>query len=293
MPPVAPSLAKKDRRASRRPSAEAIYLGAMALLMVLIAVGLLLLPAWEIFVPAIGISFVFGISVATLAYGFLGSQGHDAFKWRYAQLGGATAAVAILVLISNGPLDRQLRLIERLQDMTAKAQAAEDRAKAAEEKANRELVVERGSTQALVGGGQIELEDINTLNGWNEGPHSENKQRPDRVHTFEKIFRKLDIPVSAQEALAMDEAQWREFVARLPQGKRTQLGGIPFARVNIQSSDGKKRTVIAFKKDAITVRNKQNQVEAYVCIRRVLDVRERRSDEPEIIVLTHSRDRCR
>lgn len=288
--PVQP---KKAKRKPDRSRGEAVYLGALTAIAFLAAVGFLLLTAWAIFVPAMGIAFLFGIVVATLAYAFLGSKGHDEVRIRGVQLGGAVAVVAGLVLITNGPLERQLDLLQRLEETTARARAGEERARIAEERANRELIVERGLPQAIVSGGQIALEDVNSLNGLSEGPHRVNVGRVDAAHVFETLFRRLDIQASAAQALAMTEDQWQDFLRGLPDGKRLQLGGIPFARLTIQASDGTMQTRTVFKHDVVPVLNQRGQAEAYLCIRRVLDVRERRSDEAEIVVLTHSRVRCR
>ena len=278
--------------ASVRPRNETIYLAGITLLALIVAIAFLVLPSWAIFVPAVGISFFCGIGLATLAYTFLGGKGSDKLSIRGIQLTGAAAVVLALIFLTNDPLERQLGMLDRLQKMTDKAAEAEARAEAAEEASHRELVVERGSSMRIVSGGQVGLEDVNTVNGWKEGAHAENKQRAGASSIFERLFRRLDIQRSPDEILGMDEAQWQSFLAALPEGKRLQLGGIPFARVKLASIDGRAEERVVFKKDVVPVLDRQNRPEAFVCVRRILDVRERRSDEPEIIVLTHSRERC-
>lgn len=288
-----PKSPRKAKRTVERSGAESIFLGTLIAVAFLIAIAFLLLPAWAIFVPAIGIAFLFGIVVATLAYAFLGSRGHDKVNIRGVQLGGAVAVVAGLVLVTNGPLERQLGVLQRLEELSARAQAADDRARIAEERANREMIVERGQPIGIAGGGQITLEDVNTLNGLSEGPHRINVGRVDSAHIFATIFSRLDIQRSAKEVLSMTEEQWETFLRGLPDGKRLQLGGIPFARLTLQASDGRVQTKTVFKHDVVPVLNQRNQAEGFLCIRRVMDVRERRSGEAEIIVLTSSRERCR
>ena len=252
----------------------------------------MLMAAYSRFVPAMGISFCFGLAVATLAYAFLGSKGHDHLSWRGFELGGAAVVVLALIYFTSAPLERQMGVLERLEELSKQAQAAEDRAKAAEEKAREELLIEVGASADVVGGGRVQLDGINTLNGWREGPHSANKSRPDAGHIFSRLIQKLDLPASAPQLAAMDEAEWKRFVEALPDGKRTQLGGIPFARLTITASDGNEQQRTVFKQDVIPVLNESEVAEGYLCIRRVLDVRERRSAEAEVIVLTHSRERC-
>jgi hypothetical protein len=262
------------------------------LLSLIVAIVFLVLPSRGIFVPAMGIAFFCGIALATLAYTFLGGKGSDKVELRGIQLTGAVAVVVALILLTNGPLERQIGILDLLQKETLKAANADNRAKAAEEASHRELIVERGSSMDVVSGGQIQLDDVNTLNGWGEGPHSENKQRANAPDIFERLFRRLDIQHSPADVLGMDESQWHSFLAGLPEGKRLQLGGIPFARIKLRSSDGRAEEAVVFKKDVVPLLNKKSQPEAFLCIRRIMDVRERRSDEPEIIVLTHSRQRC-
>lgn len=278
--------------APKRPRNETIILAAITLFALGFATVAMILPSWEVFVPAVGISFFCGIALATLAFTFLGGKTSDKVEIRGIQLSGAVAVVVALILVTNDPFERQIGLLERLQEMTKKVSDAENKAKAAEEVSRRELIVERGSNMGIVSGGQVELDDVNTLNGWGEGPHTENKQRANAAIILARLFRRLDIQNPPAAVLAMDEAGWQNFLASLPAGKRLQLGGIPFARIKIYSSDGRPQERLVFKKDVIPVLNKKDDVEAFLCIRRILDVRERRSDEPEVIVLTHSRKRC-
>lgn len=282
----------KIGKASKRPQGEALYLGLIVLLAFAGAVAFLLMAAYSRFVPAMGISFCFGLAVATLAYAFLGSRGHDQLSWRGFQLGGAAVVVLALIYFTSDPLERQMGVLKRIEDLSKQAQAAEERARVAEEKARQELIVESGATAKITGGGSVRLDSINTLNGWQEGPHAVNQRRPDREYIVDQIVQKLDIPKASAELLKMSEADWQAFVAALPDGKRVQLGGIPFARLTIESNDGRKQQKTVFKNDLVPVLNEQNKPEAFLCVRRVLDVRERRSGEPEVIVLTHSRDRC-
>jgi hypothetical protein len=277
----------------RRRPGEAFYLGMIVLLSFAGAIAFLLMAAYSRFVPAMGISFCFGLAVATLAYAFLGSKSHDQLNMRGFQLGGAAVVVIALIYFTSDPLERQMGVLQKVEVLSKEAQAANERARIAEERASRELIVERGLPQAIAGGGQVGLEDVNTLNGLSEGPHHVNVARANAAHIFETLFRRLDIQSSAEDALSMSEEQWQAFLKGLPDGKRLQLGGIPFARMTIQASDGRIQTVTAFKHDVLTVLGQNDRPEAFLCIRRVMDVRERRSDEAEIVVLAHSRERCR
>ena len=271
---------------------ESIYLGLVTLLAIAVAILLLLLSAWSIFVPAIGISFLFGIAVATLAYTFLGGGGGDSIAIRGVQVSGATAVVVALILFTNGPLERQIGTLEQIEKLSRAAQAAEDRAKEAEDAARRVLIVERGTSEPIVGGGQVGLEDISTLNGWKEGPHSENKKRPNVGPIIDDLFARLDIHRSSAEILQMSDEEWIRFLESLGDGQRFFVGGVPFARLALQASDGNRQERTVFKKDSVPIVNKRGQIEAFLCIKRILDVRERTSQEPEIVVLSHSRGRC-
>lgn len=294
-------MAKADTRPQggpRRPGkagrsrGEWVYLGAFAATAFIVAVGFLLMAAWSIFIPAMGIAFLFGIVVATLGYAFLGGKGHDRLDIRGIQLTGAVAVVGALMLLANGPLERQLDLLRRLEGFRAQARSAEERARIAEERAGRELIVAYRLPEPILGGGQVRLDGINSLNGLSEGPHRVNVGRVDAAHIFTTLFDRLDIQGNAADAMAMTEDQWRAFLRALPDGKRLQLAGIPFARLAIQSSDGRMDTRTVFKHDVVPVLDRRGRPEAFLCIGRVMDVRERRSDESEIVVLTQSRDRC-
>jgi hypothetical protein len=281
-----------DAASPKRSLGESFYLGLLVVLSFAGAVAFLLMAAYARFVPATGIAFCFAIAIATLAYAFLGSKGSDQLNWRGLQLGGATAVVLAIIYFTSAPLERQMRVLERLEELSREAEAATERARLAEEKARQELIVEGGASAEITGGGHVRLEDINTLNGWREGPHAVNQNRPDRAFIFERIVARLDLPRQPADLIAMSETQWKAFVESLPTVKRMQVGGIPFARLSVQASDGRVQQRTVFKRDVIPVLNRQNVTEAYLCVRRVLDVRERRSDEAEVIVLTHSRTRC-
>lgn len=239
--------------------------------------------------PATVVAFLLGLALATLSYAYLGGVRGNEVRIGGIKLVGTVAVVVAILYFLPGPLRSEMHDI----DLIEKGRNAEALIKAADERANRQLVVERNVPQPIIGGGRIQLEDVNTLNGWNEGPHAENQRRPDRDFIFRKLFQRLDIQRPVAEVIGMTEQQWQGFLTELPQGKRLQLGGIPFATLTVQASDGRSHRMIVFKNDAnLPVVNRGNQTEAFLCIRRVMDVRERRSDEPEIIVLTHSRERC-
>ncbi len=264
---------------------EKLYLAGIILLTLLLGALFLALSAWSIFVPAMGISFLFGLTVATLAYAFLGARGHDHVKIRGIQLAGAVAVVVALMLLINKPLEQQFDLQRQL------AQAKTDRA-ALQRQIDSAKIIEKNITRRIGQGSRISLLDVNTLNGWEEGPHSENLSRPEGEKIFTDLFQRLDIQVPFSTVRNMTDEQWTVFLSRLPNGKRMQIGGIPFAKLRSTSSDGQVEQHVVLKGQMFPILDREGKVETYVCMGRILDVRERRSGEPEIVVISHSVEPC-
>lgn len=161
--------------------------------------------------------------------------------------------------------------------------------------------------QKIAGGGTVQLQDITSVNGWNEGriapsgsgfsiahgDHRVNRSRPDAARIMTALFRQLDIQHPVDQVLQMPQAQWEAFLRDLPDQKRPYLGGIPFAVIEVRANDGTVRRETVFKNDEVQVRDKSGGVESFVCIDRVLDIRERTSNEKEAVMVTHAAGSCR
>ena len=273
--PVPPATAEIGRSRS-----EKLFLGGLISFTLLAAIVFLALTAKSIFVPPMGIALLFGIVVATLAYAFLGAKGDDKFSVRAFQVAGAAAVVIAIVWVSNSALERQFDLAERLDDASKRAQ--------------RQLVIDQDMTPVeIVGGGRIDLVTMNSLNGWDEsGGHRENVSHENAATIFTGLFRKLEINRNVEDVLKMSDEQWGQFLAALPERKRLAIGGIPFAKIQVRSSDGRETSHIVFKNDQIPVLKKSGEPEACLTIERVLDVRERQSGEPEVLVVSQKEGGC-
>jgi hypothetical protein len=260
-----------------RSRAEKFFLGGLIVGALSAGIIFLALTAWSIFMPPMGIALLFGIVVATLAYAFLGAKGDDKFGFRAIQVAGAAAVVLAVVWVSNEALERQFKLSERVEEL------------------NRHLLIDTTMhPTGIVGGGSVKLVGINTLNGWKESKdHQEDVRRPDARFIFKHLFATLDIDETVEAALKMSDDEWQTFLSELADGKRLQIGGIAFATVRVRSSDGLEKTVTMFKEDQVPVTNRSGVTEACLTAVRVLDVRERRSGEAEVLVLNQDRGPCR
>jgi hypothetical protein len=255
---------------------ELCFLGALLSAALAAGVAFLGLTAVAIFVPPMGIALLFGIVVATLAYAFLGAKGDDRFGFRAIQVAGAAAVVLAVVWISNAALERQFKLLERAEEL------------------NKRLVIDKRMPPVeIFGGGTIKLLDVNTLVGWHEsGTHLENVTRSDAKVIFTSLFDRLDIDEPVENVLAMSEDEWRKFLSTLSEGKRLLIGGIAFATVKVRSSDGQEKALTLFKDLQTPVVSGSDKPEACLTAERILDVRERRSGEPEVLVLHQERGSC-
>lgn len=262
------------------------------------SVALVLVNIFWLFVPAIGVLILFGTGLAILSY-FLGNPDDKLTIWG-AKLGGASAVLFGLIYFFGDALDRQLGSLQRIRELERTVAEIAERA-------NSETVLEQNVPRRIAGGGLVTLEGVNTLNGWQEGPivadgdsfrlghgdHEENRRRPDIELILAYIFDELDIQThSVSEVRRMPQEKWEGFLRRLSDNQRIRIGRIPFARLTVQTSDGHvvRRTV--FKGQQLQVPNRSGRTEAYLCIWRVLDVRERTSNESEVIVLAHSLRPC-
>jgi len=267
-------------RHQARSRAEKCFLGGLIGVSLGAGIIFLALAAWSVFLPPMGIALLFGIVVATLAYTFLGAQGNDRFDFRVGQLAGAAAVVLAVVWVSNEGLERQLGLQRRLEECVVEL--------------NRRVLLDTVMPpRPIFGGGNVDLVGINTLNGWKESPdHQEDVHRADAPFIFKHLFATLDIDRSVDSVMKMTDGEWVKFLGGLATGKQLQIGGIAFATVKIRSSDGLEKTVTMFREDQVPVINRSGATEACLTAERVLDVRERRSGEPEVLVLSQENGKC-
>jgi hypothetical protein len=263
-----------------------------------VGVVLLLLNVFWLFVPAIGVLIVFGTGLAILSY-FLGNPDNK-LSIRGAKLTGAMAVTFALVYLFGDALDTQLGGLQRIRELERMIAEMTERA-------NGETVLGQHVPRPITGDGRVTLEEINTLNGWQEGDlvadgdsfrlgngdHAENVDRAEIDQILVHVLGALDIRTpSAAEVRGMSQARWDAFLRSLPANKQIRIGRIPFARLRIQSSDGHVEHATVFSGQQIPVLNNKGRAEAYLCIKRVLDVRERTSNESEVVVLAHSRRPC-
>jgi hypothetical protein len=216
----------------------------------------------------------------------------------------ALASVIVIVLAEwLAPTDKLRRIVEGFATGALLAAALV----MIVPRAAQEMIIDINMpAQRIAGGGSVRLVDITSLNGWNEGrifpegggfrilhgDHTVNRTRPDAEKIFTTILRQLDIQAPVGELMRMSQQDWERFLAGVPDQKRPYVGGIPFAVLELRSSDGRTERTTVFKNEQVSVLNGRGDAEAYLCIRHVWDIRGRSSDESETIALAHSLDPC-
>jgi hypothetical protein len=243
---------------------------------------------WGVGFPSTFVAFLCGIALATLSYAFLGGVRNNEISVGGAKLAGTVAVVVAVFVQMPKQLHGEMNDIGRI----AAAEKELDALKSEADRIRSTLVIDTGmAPQPIAGGGTVDLVYVRATDGSLARLPSHSRER-----TLAALLAKAEITgVDAAQLLAMSETQYAGFLAQLEKQSRTtadKLNEIPFAELRITASDGRPSTVVALSGGPPIPVLRDGQPEAYLCIRRVLDVKESGSMEREVVILEHSREQC-
>lgn len=104
-----------DDGPSKRSRAETIFLGAVFGCTLLISIAFVIATiGWGLGFPAVVVALLLGMSIATLAYAFLGGVGGTEFTVGAAKLAGSAALIAIVYWLVSGPLEKNMNDVKAI-----------------------------------------------------------------------------------------------------------------------------------------------------------------------------------
>jgi hypothetical protein len=174
--------------------------------------------------------------------------------------------------------------------------------------ASREILIDKSTGfHPVTGAVDVHLVDIRSLEGWGEGDsevgegrerlvhgnHDINKTQPDSIRIFDHILDQINYhQVDGAAVQRMSQDEWVALLRGLNNEQRRAIGRIPFAILQIRSSDDKVEQVVLFRDERYAVRNSAGDVVGRICLDRIFNTNDAVSGEREAVVISHGASAC-
>jgi hypothetical protein len=159
------------------------------------------------------------------------------------------------------------------------------------------LAKDMGARPITEAGASVELEDVESLKGWGEGPdgplqggtefdhgrHDVDRNRP--VEVFDRILREAHLGGNGAHVRNLSQRDWVRYLVGLGPAGRREISSIPFARLRLRASDQHERLIVFFRYDAEPVQNVFGRDEVAICVLRIFNIRESATRGSEAVLL--------